>query len=75
MTSQQAAYVAGVAVADVMLAHGLPVLKVESLDAGERFGIVFGFDNGWRQHWSWPVDTSADSAERDIRRELEAGHG
>jgi len=70
MTPKEAAYVRGVAVADPLLAKGLPIVGVASLDAGEAFGLALHI-KGAVVGLQWPVDAPADEVERDIRRVLE----
>lgn len=71
MTPEQRAYVAGVKVADVLLAHGLPVVRVEAMDAGSQFAIAFAKPSGATAAMRWPVDASVEAVEADVRQALE----
>lgn len=75
MNAAQSAYVAGVKAADLLLAHGLPVVAISAAEMGSKYAISLLQPPGVVVELCWPVDAPVETVEADVRRALELTDG
>lgn len=63
LSDEQAAYVKGIGIADVLLSRGVPVLSVIPMDCGSQIGMLFQL-SGERAKYGARLPTEEASVER-----------
>ena len=75
---QRTAYEKAARVADLLLAHGLPVVGFSDFDFGSKIGFALQMTPGVRVGVRFPVETAPELIEGVLKARLDtftAGHG